>query len=116
MDNKKIPFTLPPCGILVGNAIYNVSGLFPSGSGWAGTSWQGQRGNPCDLVRRTVAENQGNIVQFWWKASRRPRAQIFKAANAYKAEKVARVGIPGGQESLFDFWRFPMPMPAPAAQ
>jgi hypothetical protein len=35
------------------------------------------------------------------------RAQIFKAANAYKAEKVARVGIPGGQESVFDFWRDP---------
>ncbi len=34
------------------------------------------------------------------------RAQIFKAANAYKAEKVARKGgSPGGQESLFDFWQ-----------
>ena len=36
------------------------------------------------------------------------RAQIFKAANAYKAEKVARKGgTPGGQESLFDFWQDP---------
>ncbi len=34
------------------------------------------------------------------------RAQIFKAANAYKAEKVARnAGVPGGQESVFDFWQ-----------
>ena len=34
------------------------------------------------------------------------RAQIFKAANAYKAEKVARTGAtPGGQESVFDFWQ-----------
>ena len=36
------------------------------------------------------------------------RAQIFKAANAYKAEKVARTsGFTGGQESVFDFWRDP---------
>ncbi len=75
MNNRKTPFKLPPCGILVGNAIYNVSGFFPAAPGWEYTSWQGQRGDPCDLVRRTVAENQGNIVQFWWKASRRPRPQ-----------------------------------------
>ncbi len=34
------------------------------------------------------------------------RAQIFKAANAYKAEKVARApGFHGGQESVFEFWK-----------
>ena len=72
---KNTAIILPPCGILVGNAIYNVSGFFPAGSGWAYTNWQGQRGDPCDLVRRTVAENQGNLVQFWWHASKRPRPQ-----------------------------------------
>jgi hypothetical protein len=76
MNNKKTPFKLPTCGILVGNAIYNASGFLPGFAGWTYTTWKAQRGDPCDLVRRTVAENQGNLVQFWWfHASRRPRPQ-----------------------------------------
>ena len=72
---RRPPFELPPCGILVGNAIYNVSGFFPAGTGWAYTNWQGQRADPCELVERTAKENQGNIIQFWWGASKRPRPQ-----------------------------------------
>jgi len=34
------------------------------------------------------------------------RAQIFKAAKAYKAEKIARTGgVHGAQESVFEFWK-----------
>lgn len=72
MDHE---FELPACGLLVGHAIYNVSGLFPAGIGWAYTNWQGQRMDPCELVERTVRENQGNLIQFWWSASQRPRPQ-----------------------------------------
>ena len=32
------------------------------------------------------------------------RAQIFKAASAYRAEKVAS-RAPGGRESVFEFWK-----------
>ena len=75
METSHAPFALPPCGLLLGHAIYNVSGFFPAGTGWAYTNWQGQYADPCDLVRRTAAENQGNLIQFWWSASARPRPQ-----------------------------------------
>lgn len=66
---------LPPCGILLGNAIYNTSGFLPSGTGWYYTSWSAQRMTPEELVLRTVRENQGNLVQFWWNGSSNPRRQ-----------------------------------------
>ena len=75
VKTRRPPFELPPCGILVGNAIYNVSGFFPGGTGWSYTNWQAQRADPCALVERTACENQGNIIQFWWSASKRPRPQ-----------------------------------------
>ena len=77
--NEKNMIELPPCGLLVGHAIYNSSGLFPMGAGWAYTNWGAQHMRPCELVERTVRENQGNLVQFWWGWSLGGRPQPLAA-------------------------------------
>ena len=53
---------LPPCGMLVGHAVYNDQGLYPGGYG----NWLVQRGSPFDLIERTVKEEQGNLIQLWF--------------------------------------------------
>ena len=63
---------LPPCGVLVGNAIYNYFGFFPAMYGWGFTAYWCQHASPLELVERTVKENQGNIIQFWPMKSDRP--------------------------------------------
>ena len=64
---------LPPCGMLVGHAVYNYQGLYPGGYG----NWLVQRGSPFDLIERTVKEEQGNLIQFWFWNGNRP---LTKAA------------------------------------
>lgn len=59
---------LPPCGMLVGHAVYNYQGLYPGGYG----NWLVQRGSPFDLIERTVKEEQGNLIQFWFFNGKRP--------------------------------------------
>ena len=66
---------LPPCGVLVGNAIYNYFDFFPTMYGWGFTTYSGQHATPLELVERTVKENQGNIIQFWPMKSDRPCRQ-----------------------------------------
>lgn len=66
---------LPPCGILVGNAVYNYFGFFPAMYGWGFTAYWGQYASPLELVERTVKENQGNLIQFWPGKSNRPQRQ-----------------------------------------
>jgi len=63
-----VPFELPPEGILCGHAVYNVQGVFPAGYG----NWSVQHGSPFDLIERTVREEQGNLIQFWFGSSPRP--------------------------------------------
>ena len=63
-----MPFELPPEGILCGHAVYNVQGVFPAGYG----NWSVQHGSPFDLIERTVREEQGNLIQFWFGSSPRP--------------------------------------------
>ena len=60
---------LPPCGILVGNAIYNAGYGFPVFSGPVLTHWKSYTQSPLELTERTVKENQGNIIQYWWAGS-----------------------------------------------
>lgn len=64
--SSKNNIKLPPCGLLVGNAIYNSYAGYLAGSGYAYTSWRADSSTPLELVDLTVEENQGNIVQFWW--------------------------------------------------
>ena len=64
---------LPPCGMLVGHAVYNYQGLYPGGYG----NWLVQHGSPFDLIERTVKEEQGNLIQFWFWNGNRP---LTKAA------------------------------------
>lgn len=57
---------LPPCGILLGNGIYNNRGVYPGGCGGWYQSWSYQYQTPLEIVESTVRENQGNLIQFWW--------------------------------------------------
>lgn len=57
---------LPPCGLLLGNAIYNTCAGYLNGCGYAYTNWTSDDLTPCELADLTVKENQGNLVQFWW--------------------------------------------------
>lgn len=57
---------LPPCGIFVGNAVYNTYAGYLAGSGPAYTTWCSDSASPLELVDLTVRENQGNLIQFWW--------------------------------------------------
>ncbi len=59
---------LPPCGILCGHAVYNYHGLYPGGYG----NWTVQRANPFEIIERTVKEDQGNLIQFWFFDGSRP--------------------------------------------
>ena len=63
-----VDIELPPCGMLVGHAVYNSQGLYPGGYG----NWLVQRGSPFDLIERTVKEEQGNLIQFWFWNGKRP--------------------------------------------
>lgn len=67
------PIELPPCGMLVGHAVYNNQGVYPGGYG----NWHVQHGSPFDLIERTVKEDQGNLIQFWFSDGDRP---LHKAA------------------------------------
>lgn len=58
--------TLPPCGIFVGNAVYNTCAGYLTGSGPAYTTWCSDSTSPLELIDLTVKENQGNMIQFWW--------------------------------------------------
>ena len=64
--SQKTKIGLPPCGLLVGNAIYNTYAGYLMGSGYTYTSWAADSSTPLELIDLTVKENQGNIVQFWW--------------------------------------------------
>ena len=60
------PIKLPPCGVLVGNAIYNSGYGFPKESGPVITQWTSYSKSPYELTELTAKENQGNFIQYWW--------------------------------------------------
>ena len=60
---------LPPCGLLVGNAIYNAGFGFPGFTGPVLTHWKSYTKSPLELTELTVKENQGNLIQYWWAGS-----------------------------------------------
>jgi len=62
---SKTKIELPECGLLFGNAIYNTYAGYPAGC-WIGSTWSSDSTPPMELLDRTVEENQGNLVQFWW--------------------------------------------------
>lgn len=60
---------LPPCGLWVGNAVYNAGYGYPKYSGPVLTHWKSYTKSPLELTELTVKENQGNFIQYWWAGS-----------------------------------------------
>ncbi|OGV53008.1 MAG: hypothetical protein A2X49_11335 [Lentisphaerae bacterium GWF2_52_8] len=58
-------FSLPPCGLYIGSAIYVSFADYTVGLGRLFTCWNPEDHEPEWYLEKTLEENQGNIVQLW---------------------------------------------------
>ena len=56
---------LPPCGIFLGSGVYPMSAGYLLSTLYAHQSWAPQSIGPLEMLDRIVADNQGNLAQFW---------------------------------------------------
>lgn len=65
---KRQKFELPPCGLFLGNGIYPMSKDYLLLTLYAHQSWMPQSFSPQEMIDKIVADNQGNLAQFWGNA------------------------------------------------
>ncbi|HOS43836.1 MAG TPA: hypothetical protein PK794_09120, partial [Armatimonadota bacterium] len=63
MNRPKI--ALPPCGIFIGTGVYPMSGDYLLCTLHGHQSWAPQTCDPLEMIEKVLADNQGNLVQFW---------------------------------------------------
>jgi len=56
---------LPPCGLFLGSGVYPMSADYLLSTLYAHQSWTPQSVGPLGMIDRIVADNQGNLAQFW---------------------------------------------------
>lgn len=56
---------LPACGIFIGSGVYPTSADYLLSTLHAHQSWVPQSIGPLEMLDRIIAENQGNLAQFW---------------------------------------------------
>ncbi len=56
---------LPPCGLFIGSGIYHGQAGYLARSGRTHTAWVPQSDAPEAVLDKVLADNQGNLVQFW---------------------------------------------------
>ena len=59
------PIKLPPCGMFVGSGIYAMSADYLLSVMHAHQTWAVQSFTPAEMIEKIVADNQGNLAQFW---------------------------------------------------
>ncbi len=83
---KGIPITLPACGMFIGTGVYPCHADYLLCTLHAHQAWMGQTYKPLEMIDRVLADNQGNLIQFWGYA--RGYAPVTHAEWIYALDEI----------------------------